>query len=449
MSKANGPIIGYRNAETPSGEPPGTGFLHEFLNHLKVSVIATILLGIIVSGFYPVVVWGLAQALFHHQAGGSLIGKDGRAVSRDEDAIGSSLLGQSFSDAKYFHARPSGAGNGYDPTASGGSNLGPTSAKLMFGTTKYVAYTVFASDKSQTAVVPVSGRVQGTVAEVTKTTISVVPTGAPNGTKITFTLDPAVADPGTTVNFHGRTVHATTIPPGTIVELKLSDKKPPTVLTINAADQEIEGGVSLVDTSANKITLDDASGTVVNVDPKNTVFVVSGKPDAKLDGITPGMKIHAVISVQMDYDGIADRVIHYCQDNKIDYKSSIPDSAFTDADGLDDQKLISAFNAASSPTITPDQSKPLPADAVTASGSGLDPHISVANAALQAQRVADARKISLDKVRELIGKYTEGASLGFLGEAGVNVLRLNLALDQVAPAPVTTTQPTSGPSAAP
>jgi K+-transporting ATPase ATPase C chain len=147
----------------------------------------------------------------------------------------------------------------------------------------------------------------------------------------------------------------------------------------------------------------------------------------------------------MDYDGVADRVIHYCQDNKIDYKSTVPDSAFTDADGIDDQKLVAAFNGATSPTITP--SKPIPADAVTSSGSGLDPHISVANAMLQAPRVADARKVSVDKVKELIDQCTEGPSLGFLGDGGVNVLRLNLALDQAAPAPaaVPTTAPTTAP----
>ena len=71
----------------------------------------------------------------------------------------------------------------------------------------------------------------------------------------------------------------------------------------------------------------------------------------------------------------------------------------------------------------------VPADAVTASGSGLDPHISLRNAEIQAPRVAQARKLSADKVKRLIQDFTEGPDLGFLGEPGVNVLRLNLALD--------------------
>jgi K+-transporting ATPase ATPase C chain len=75
----------------------------------------------------------------------------------------------------------------------------------------------------------------------------------------------------------------------------------------------------------------------------------------------------------------------------------------------------------------------VPVDAVTASGSGLDPEISVANARLQAQRVADERGISLKKVRSLIDDNTDARPLGVLGEAGVNVLKLNLALDRVAP----------------
>jgi potassium-transporting ATPase KdpC subunit len=72
---------------------------------------------------------------------------------------------------------------------------------------------------------------------------------------------------------------------------------------------------------------------------------------------------------------------------------------------------------------------PVPIDAVTASGSGVDPHISVANARLQAPRVADERGMSEDEVLALIAEHTSSRSLGFLGEEGVNVLELNLALD--------------------
>lgn len=287
MNKENEPID-YHTSGTPlaDAEPRDRGFAHDLLVHLRISIVATLVLALIVSGLYPALVWGIAQVLFPRQANGSLIGKDGKPVSKDEDAVGSALIGQSFSDAKYFHPRPSSAGNGYDPTASGGSNLGPTSAKLFNGTTKK----------------------------------------------------------------------------------------------------------------------DDKGNEIV------------------------------------DFDGIHDRIVHYCMENDIPYRSSLPLKQFIDAHGnLDDVKLIKAFNSDNPVIFVP--SEPIPADAVTGSASGLDPHISPANAQRQKNRVARARGISPDKIQKLIDDNTDKPSLGIFGEPGVNVLRLNLALDQTAPAVAPTTAP--------
>jgi potassium-transporting ATPase KdpC subunit len=232
---------------------------------LRLTIVFTVLTGLL----YPAVMTALSESFFPRQANGSLITVNGKVV-------GSSLIGQSFAKPEYFHPRPSAAGNGYDATASGGSNLGPTSAKLLHGTTK----------------------------------------------------------------------------------------------------------------------MDDKGKEIV------------------------------------DFDGIDDRVVHYCLDNEIPYESSVSLDQFKDSHGdLDDVKLIKAFNDDKAPLVF--RAKiPIPPDAVTASSSGLDPHISPANAEMQANRVAKARGVAPDQVKSLVSKFTERADWGLWGEPRVNVLMSNIALDQ-------------------
>jgi len=235
---------------------------------LRINLFFTILLGVA----YPLAVTGISQVVFPHQANGSLVTQNGKV-------IGSELIGQSFSKPEYFQPRPSSAGSGYDPTASSGSNLGPTSAKLIRGTTK----------------------------------------------------------------------------------------------------------------------MDDKKNEVV------------------------------------DFDGVSLRVVHYAVDNNIPYESSVPLERFQNAGGdLDDVKLIKAFNDDKAPLVFRAKS-PIPADAVTGSGSGLDPNISPANADLQTARVAKARGISAEQVKQLVAQFTEAPSFGVLGDPRVNVLKLNLALDSQFP----------------
>ena len=193
--------------------------MKQFFSHIRGAVVSTLVLAVVCCGLYPLIVFGISQLLFRDQANGSLI------VSADGSVRGSKLLGQAFSDPKYFHPRPSAAGNGYDGTSSGGSNLGPTSRKL-----------------------------------------------------------------------------------------------------------------------------DDA---------------------------------------------IKERIAAYRAENSLS------------------------------------ETDPVPADAVTASGSGLDPHITLQNAELQIPRVVKARGVAEEKVRELIRQNTNGRDFGVFGESGVNVLQLNRALDQL------------------
>ena len=135
----------------------------------------------------------------------------------------------------------------------------------------------------------------------------------------------------------------------------------------------------------------------------------------------------------VDFDGISLRIVHYSLENNIPYESSVPLDQFKNTDGsLDDVKLIKAFNDDKSPLVFKPKT-PVPADAVTASASGLDPHISPDFAMAQAGRVAKARGIQTGQASQLVAQYTEGPDMGLLGESRVNVLRLNLALDQQFP----------------
>src|SRR5579863_5275509 len=95
---------------------------------LRVTIFSIVLLGLI----YPLAMTGLAQTLFPWQANGSLVVVNGKVV-------GSSIIGQLWTKPQYFQGRPSAAGKGYDPTATGGTNLGPTSKKLVDSTRKTIA----------------------------------------------------------------------------------------------------------------------------------------------------------------------------------------------------------------------------------------------------------------------------------------------------------------------
>jgi K+-transporting ATPase ATPase C chain len=93
---------------------------HNLIVAALMTVVTTVLLGLV----YPLVVTGLAQVLFHDKSNGQLRERDGHA-------IGSEIIAQAFASPRYFHGRPSAAGNGYDATNSGGTNLGPTNKKLI------------------------------------------------------------------------------------------------------------------------------------------------------------------------------------------------------------------------------------------------------------------------------------------------------------------------------
>jgi K+-transporting ATPase ATPase C chain len=105
--------------------------IKNLIAEFRISFIAVLMLVVLLCGIYPLLVWMTTQLFFAHEANGSLVTKKGIV-------IGSSLLAQRFDDEKFFHPRPSAAGQGYDAAYSGGSNLGPLSKNLIDAVKKRV-----------------------------------------------------------------------------------------------------------------------------------------------------------------------------------------------------------------------------------------------------------------------------------------------------------------------
>jgi K+-transporting ATPase ATPase C chain len=113
-----------QTASSPKGEST--------LSHLFTSLLYTIVTVVVLGFIYPLVIWGIGSLVFPHQANGSLVESNGHIV-------GSEIVGQLWTKPQYFQGRPSAAGKGYDPTSTGGTNLGPTSKKLMDATKATIA----------------------------------------------------------------------------------------------------------------------------------------------------------------------------------------------------------------------------------------------------------------------------------------------------------------------
>jgi K+-transporting ATPase ATPase C chain len=186
--------------------------------------------------------------------------------------------------------------------------------------------------------------------------------------------------------------------------------------------------------------------------------------DKLINGLTtPATTQPTTQPESLAFDGVRLRTIHYATDNGIQFNLYLVNTdgsrtqvkpadykQYQNADGSwNDVVLVDAFPHPENPTTQPvlvagDFGTLIPGDAVTGSASGLDPHISPANAQIQAARVAGVRKATVDQVKALIGQYTDGPDLGFLGDPGVNVLKLNIALDAKYPIPAPpATQPST------
>src|SRR4051794_11485920 len=122
--------------------------MRSFIRQLRPALLMLVAFTLVTGLAYPLIVTALGQTAFHSKATASLVERDGLVV-------GSSLIGQQFSDPKYFWPRPSAAGAGYDPTASSGSNLGPTNDDLLAAVAARVAQYRSANGLDDAVLVPV------------------------------------------------------------------------------------------------------------------------------------------------------------------------------------------------------------------------------------------------------------------------------------------------------
>jgi potassium-transporting ATPase KdpC subunit len=292
---------------------------------LRALLVLTVITGFV----YPLAVWGVALLPgLHAKAEGSIVNVAGRAV-------GSKLIGQSFTDKdgnplkQYFQSRPSAAGTGYDPTSSGATNLGPE---------------------------------------------SIVDTPA----------DPSKLTPGGDPSAAGFK---------------------PSLLTQVCSRSAAVGSLEKVDGSRPFCTGDGVGAVLSVIGPRDsagnvthpTQVVSVNQPCAK-----PGSAPAAVF--QQIYEGVRVQCAQFGQD----YSAG---------------QLVPIRGAA------PDHPA-VPADAVTASGSGLDPDISPAYADIQVARVAGARGVTTAQVLDAVHRNQRGRPLGVFGEPVVNVVALNLELDR-------------------
>jgi K+-transporting ATPase ATPase C chain len=286
-------------------------WISRHLAAFRALLVMTVLLGIA----YPLVITGVAQIPgLQSKADGSVVDMNGKAV-------GSSLIGQAYVDDKgnalpqYFQSRPSNAGDGYDPTATSASNLGPESM------------------------------------------VDTLP-------------DPAVKD----------------------------DAGKPSLLTQVCARSLAVGQREGVSGARPYCTADGVGAVLV-------VVRAGGVPHGRVTAAYDVNHACPAAPFIAAYQGVPVQ----CAKPGVDYTAL---GFVTPIRG----------NAPSHPAVPP--------DAVTASGSGLDPQISPAYAELQAPRIARERGMALRAVRKLIEDNTAGRALGFMGEPGVNVLKLNMALDE-------------------
>jgi potassium-transporting ATPase KdpC subunit len=419
---------------------------HTVLLHLRANLWLLVLSIGILCVLYPAAVWVVAQVCFRNQAQGSLLDANGEPTSDPSKAVGSKLIAQSFTSAWFFASRPSAAS--YNAAASGASNYAASNPRLRGRVATLLGAVARYSKDYKNAHRKSDGsepnpqedildwfKAQKTASpEPGKEKVGPFTAWAANNPTIeqTWATGGWVSGGAWTPDY---ILWWAANHPDVVAAWKQDNTNSPKTLDATDLNNKLGAGdlaAYFFPSYEKKHFGQWPTSEPVSAWAKDHSDIVKrwkaanpDKGDPKDDDLTAFFKDD---SAKNPSDWPSAQAGEWLDaDQKVIVK---PDAQDSDVEGVFFDTWLMAQVQAKKLDPAKDF-RPVPADLVTASGSGLDPDISPANAYIQVDRVAAARHLPVSEVRALVAKFTQGRTLGFLGEPRVDVLTLNIALAEL------------------